>query len=320
MKAFKTSHCRRVLLIATTALIAAVSFYAATTAGEEEQYIVRRGDTISYLAFKMYGKYDDSILRMLKQRNRHIKNLDRLRPGQKLYFPALAGTKKRRRERLSASAGRAVLTYMTGEVLYKRKGRKLYDLARPNMTFRAGDAIQTGRNGRAELILDNKSVLRLDEHAQLTITELTFDQGRKKVRAGFKFSLGDVWVKVTRFFNKEESRFALEMPTAIAGVQGTTYSASVARDSSAVVRVFEGTVEVKPATAVSPQRRQVGPPRQIPGPQQISLAAWVHLVRSNQEIRIPRRGAPQPPRTFDPNDAGNWIVWNQQRDRDFAGQ
>lgn len=318
MRVSKKGIALRAALVIIVLAYCTAGFSAAT--GEEEQYVVRRGDTISYLAFKMYGKYDDDIMRILRQRNRHVKNLNRLQAGQKLYFPALAGATRRKRERMSASAGTAVLTYMSGEVLYKRKGRRVYDLARPNMTFRAGDHIQTGRNGRAELILDNKSVLRLDQHAQLTITELTFDQ-KKNVRAGFKFSLGDVWVKVTRFFNKKESRFALEMPTAIAGVQGTTYNASVAQDSSAVVRVFEGTVEVKPASATAgPQRRQIGPPRQIPGPQQISLAAWVHLVRSNQEIRIPKRGAPQPPRTFDPSDAGSWIVWNQQRDRDFAGQ
>jgi phage tail protein X len=57
-------------------------------ADEVLKILVRRGDTISYLSFKMYGMYDGQIAEILKKENPQVKDLDWIYVGQQLNFPA----------------------------------------------------------------------------------------------------------------------------------------------------------------------------------------------------------------------------------------
>ena len=54
--------------------------------------IVGRGDTISALTFRIYGTTSDNIVAMVKKANPHIKNVNRIRPGQRIVLPPIDQT------------------------------------------------------------------------------------------------------------------------------------------------------------------------------------------------------------------------------------
>jgi hypothetical protein len=135
--------------------------------------------------------------------------------------------------------------------------------------------------------------------------------------------VGSLWTRITKIFDRTP-QIETQFPTAIAGVQGTIYRAEVAPDSATNVRVYEGAVELKS----KPSRAQrtgpptpIGPPRQVPGPTEVSLETWVKLVRAYQEIRIAKNGRPGEPAPFTDRGAGlQWVRWNQARDRELDAE
>lgn len=280
--------------------------------------IARRGDTLSFLALRYYGFFDDSLQAVLAAAN-PAQDLHHLQPGDTLKFPVRAAGQPLP-EALKSVAASAVLTFMEGEVSYRRPQQNpAFVAARPNLVLRSGDEIKTGKNGRAELVLDNRSVLRLDANSHLRIEDLRRAGG---YQAKFEFAVGSLWTRISKLF-QQKPQIDVEFPTAIAGVQGTTYRSVVAPDSSTTVRVYDGAVEVRNSRTSGrsgpPQR--IGPPQQVPGPAQVSLETWIKLVRAYQEIHIARNGRPSDPRAFRDQGAElDWVRWNQQRDRELDAE
>lgn len=278
------------------------------------QITVRTGDTISFLAIRYYGFFNDSLLAVLTQANSN-KNLNALKAGDTVLFPPRAASSPKP-EMLKSEAASAVLTYFEGEVSYRRPHQSPAFLpARPNLVFYSSDEIKTGNASRAELVLDNRSVLRLDANSHLKIENLKREGA---YQAKFEFAVGSLWARISKLF-QQKPQIDVEFPTAIAGVQGTTYRSVVAPDSATTVRVYDGAVEVRgsqsPPRPTGPPQR-IGPPQQVPGPSQVSLETWIKLVRAQQEIRIAKDGKPSDPAAFRDQGAElDWVRWNQQRDR-----
>jgi hypothetical protein len=232
-------------------------------------------------------------------------------------------------EQLRTSATQAVLTFYEDPVRYRRGSSGNFMPVQPNLFLGPGDEIETRQKARAELVLDNRSVIRLSANSRLKITTLLRPEkqtaGARPLQAQFDLSLGSLWTRVTKVFNRQP-KIEVKFPTAIAGVQGTIYRAAVAADSTTNVRVYEGTVEVRGGGSLArPQRigppKQVAPPQQIPGPQAVPLETWVQLVRAQQEITIARNGRPSVPSRFTDHGADlDWVRWNQQRDRDLDAE
>jgi hypothetical protein len=297
----------------------------------QKTFIVRKGDTVSYLAIRYYGFFNDSLFIVLKAANSHLADLNRIFPGDKLIFPERLSPEPKL-EQLRTAATQAVLTFYEGPVRYRpAKAGNDGDFmpVQPNLFLSPGDEIETREKARAELVLDNRSVIRLAANSRLKITSLsrpsTVNAKAEPLQAQFDFSLGSLWTRVTKIFNRQP-KVEAKFPTAIAGVQGTIYRATVAADSTTNVRVYEGTVEVRGGGSLArPQPtgppRQVAPPQQIPGPREIPLEAWVQLVRAQQQITIARDGRPSTPSRFADRGADlDWVRWNQQRDRDLDAE
>jgi hypothetical protein len=283
----------------------------------KKSFVVRSGDTASYLAIRYYGFFSDSLYQVLKASNPHIADLNWIDPGDTLYFPPPKKTAAVvRREQLQSPATRAVITFLEGQVQYRARSGENFAAARPNLILLPGAEVTTGDKSRVELVLDDRSVLRLAAKSQLKIVSLTpsIEKGKPTgaSQASFDFSIGAVWTKVTKAMSRG-SRYELKLPTAVAGVQGTIYRASVAANGETAVGVYEGIVQVR---GVPPQR--VGPPVQVPGPTQVPFETWVRLVRANQELTVSAEGKPSEPRPLaDKPQDRQWINWNQQRDREL---
>jgi hypothetical protein len=328
---------------------------------EEVQLIqVRKGDTISYLSFKIYGMYDTRIEDLLRRENPRVKDLNLIYAGQQLRFPAPEAAremlldKPRRPEEpakgTEAKEGRSpkdrpaghetmpatqiraskgVITLLEGQVQVKKAGETEWSSARPNMILSENDQIRVLAKSRAELILDNQSVMRLSENTWLTMRKLEEEAATRKETASMRLSLGKLWTRTAKLFNPS-SRFDVTTPTAIAGVMGTVYQVRVAEDKSTDIQVFQGAVNVynpfPPAQPSLPGKgTQVGPPQEVagpgevPGPAVISREEWTSIIlRQFQQITVTDRDISRP-LTFDVTEQrqDEWVRWNEERDADF---
>jgi phage tail protein X len=321
---------------------------------------VRKGDTLSYLAFKTYGMFDPQISEILKKGNPEIKDIDLIYAGQQLIFPAPEEMKRRLAEKMEkptkpeaekeikealppqppalpppkvsetqVRAQKGVITFLEGQVEVKKSGEGQWSPARPNMILAENDLIRVQSQSRAELILDNQSVLRLSENTTLTLQKMEEEQAVKKENTRMELSMGRLWVKVSKLFNPA-SRQDVKTPTVIAGVQGTTYQLWVAGNQSTTIQVFEGAVNVynpfpKALPPVPGAPSQVEKPREIAGPQEVrgpspvSREEWTQIVlHQYQQITVTGRGTPQPT-AFNPGRErqSDWVRWNEERDTDF---
>ncbi len=313
-------------------------------ADENLKVRVRKGDTFSYLSFKIYGRFDSQIAEILKKENPQVKDMDRIYVGQQLNFPPPGDMGKKLGETSLAPmkpgppiplsetkvrVGKGVITYLEGQVQVKRAGENQWSPARPNMTLSENDQVKALSQARVELILDNQSVLRLSENSLLTLQKLEEDRTARKETARMEISLGKLWVRAAKLFNPA-SRYDVRTPTVIAGVQGTTYQVQVIGDRSTTIQVFEGVVNVynpfpgagpapgeKPAQVGKPS--EVAGPREVPGPTAVSREEWTEIVlHQYQQITVARGETPRPI-SFDPQKErqSDWVRWNEERDADF---
>jgi FecR protein/LysM domain len=321
---------------------------------------VRKGDTLSYLSFKTYGMFDSQIAEFLKKENPQIKDIDLIYAGQQLIFPPPEEIKRRLDEKMGKSAKRepereikesrssqppaspppkvsetqvraqkGVITFLEGQVEVKKSGEGQWGPARPNMILTENDLIRVRSQSRAELILDNQSVLRLSENTVLTLRKMEEEKAAKKENTRMEMSMGRLWVRVSRLFNPA-SRYDVKTPTAIAGVQGTTYQLWVGGNQSTTIQVFEGAVNVynpfpKALPPVPGTPSQVAKPREISGPQEVrgpspvSREEWTQIVlHQHQQINVTGRETPKPT-AFNPSRErqSDWVRWNEERDADF---
>lgn len=116
--------------------------------------------------------------------------------------------------RISDAEGAAEIT---------RQGAKEPELAAENTDVFAGDALETGEDGKLKVQLADGSVLTLAESTRFTLSESRFDAARGTRQSIFDLLAGKVRAEVARVANAAKSRFEIRTPTAVAGVRGTTY-------------------------------------------------------------------------------------------------
>jgi hypothetical protein len=226
-------------------------------------------------------------------------------------------------------AQKGVITYLEGAVQVKKSGEAQWTPGGPNMILGEKDQIRVPEQARAELILDNQSVLRLSGNTVLTLQTLEEEKGSRRENSRMQISLGRLWLKMGKLFNPA-SRCDVRTPTVIAGVQGTVYQLSVAGDQSTTIQVYEGAVNVyNPFPQVPPpvpgapaqveKPREVAGPQEVRGPTAVSREEWTQiLLHQYQQITVTGRGIPRAA-PFDPAQerSNEWVRWNEERDADF---
>jgi len=224
---------------------------------------------------------------------------------------------------IETADGDTVITMLEGEAfLVKDDLTRMRFLARGDY-LKQNDRVQTGRKSRIELKLPDESYIRFDEMTIFILKSAAFDQSQKQRNIDVTMVLGKLWAKVARFLNRKD-RFAVSAHTAVAGVRGTIYRMNVNPDNSAMVKVYDGEVEVsgrKPETAAMQLPRPGEPsvipgPRPIPGPHPVTMEQWTYIVGAMQQINIQPDGTPSEPFRFSAEaDRDDWVRWNMDRDR-----
>lgn len=140
-------------------------------------------------------------------------------------------------DRAQVAAKSAVLTFMYGDVQV-RHGIQGWSEAKLNETLKPGDAVKTGADARAEITLGNGGYVRVDENSHLLITYLQEDGVTR-----FKALMGGVWVTLEKALGGN-SRFEVEMPSAVASVKGTVFRCEVDEEGDSSTYVYDGEVDV----------------------------------------------------------------------------
>jgi hypothetical protein len=137
----------------------------------------------------------------------------------------------------------ATLTDFEGEVLFQKAGDKTWLPVEANMPLESGDRIRTGFNSSAEILIDDGSILKLEDNAKMELTGLYVDSATKKVKTRLYLAIGRLFSNIAQMMNRE-SRFDVQTPTAIVGIRGTEFVIELADAEETDVGVFEGSVYV----------------------------------------------------------------------------
>lgn len=192
------------------------------------------------------------------------------------------------------------VTLMEGAATRTPKGGEAVALAK-DAAIELGDTIEV-KSGNLKLVLTDESIIMLAPASKLEITEAEFEGQERK---GFKALLqsGSLWTKVKKALGG--GGYEVSTERAVAGVRGTIFRIDAdkmvtaakppkARKAS-IVRIVEGTVNIRPSamvaktsTAAAPPPKK-GPRVQVAGPTEVTSDEWEKKfvdLQQNQQIAV----------------------------------
>lgn len=306
---------------------------------------VKAGDSISYLSFKIYKKYDDNIVAQIKENNPEITDINTIFTGQRIRFPRLrlvlgepqktidkikkpviSGKKTEKPERKAIrvedklQTREAYLTYLKGQAKIRRFQTQKWKQIRKNARLGQGDKIRIGKDSKAEIITFDCDIIRLAANTELEISHLQKNPVKIIKKKSLFLSAGRMWNKAKSLFHSK-SEYTVRTPNAISGIRGTAYNIDVSSEMTTRIKTYSGTVKVwHPESKKSVQPGwKLTKPAPVSGPPTVSMQEWKEiLVKMNEELIITRQGASK--KTFDPKldeKHDDWIKWNKVRDKEF---
>ena len=135
----------------------------------------------------------------------------------------------------------AQFSLVKGAVYVIKQGKEENIPAQLKMQLFAGDKIITKSKSRAEITLDDNSIIRLKENATLEIQDLNLNTQTKEKKSISKILVGKLFAKVQP---QSSGRFKIITPTAVVGIKGTEFSVLINENNASEVKVFEGEVEM----------------------------------------------------------------------------
>ncbi|MBE2250244.1 MAG: FecR domain-containing protein [Myxococcus sp.] len=198
----------------------------------------------------------------------------------------------------SAEVGKVAL--LEGAATRTPRGGQAVALAKDS-AIELGDTIEV-KSGNLKLELTDESIIMLAPASKLEITEAEFEGQERK---GFKALLqsGSLWTKVKKALGG--GGYEVSTERAVAGVRGTIFRIDAdkmvtaskpprARKAS-IVRIVEGTVNIRPSAMVAKASTGAAPPPkkgprvQVAGPTEVSADEWEKKfvdLQQNQQIAV----------------------------------
>ena len=137
----------------------------------------------------------------------------------------------------------ATLVEFEGEVFIQKQGEEIWLPPEVDIPLEQGDKIRTGKDARAEILMDDGSMVKLEEESELTIKALSADYQKKSISASLFLFFGRMLSNVAKFTSRK-SRFDVHTPTLVAGVRGTEFIVETTDSEQTDVGVFDGKVAV----------------------------------------------------------------------------
>lgn len=114
---------------------------------------------------------------------------------------------------------KAVVTKVRGDVRIRNRGSITWHDAKVNEVLSTGDTIESKDDGNIEIKLDNNNVINIKPNSQLILQKLTQDLDSGDYENLLESNFGKIRAKVNKL--KDNSKFEIKTPTAIAAVRGT---------------------------------------------------------------------------------------------------
>jgi hypothetical protein len=217
----------------------------------------------------------------------------------------------------------AVVTMVDGKAHVYIKGQKTGSPLRKNDRVRKGQEIRVGDKSRLELRYPDGTFMRFAERSTIIMDDITYDGKTQSKKMRVDMIGGKLWAKVKRLVTAD-SKIEVKTVNAVAGVRGTTYRVNVNEDNSALIRVYDGSVDVAGVqrAAAQPSSKSLEPvpvegPHEVPPPyHEVTMEEWHVIVESFQQITISPQGVASKPEEFNlQQDLDDWVKWNQERDK-----
>ena len=320
------SLARKAITALPLSIVILSSFISYSAGAESPYYVVQPRDSISFVCFRIYGRFCPEMVNRLSVINKDLDDWNNLPEGQII---TLLTVREMDRAVPEDPQDLAAITFIKHPVRVRQGTETVLKEARLNMILAPNDFIEVETGGRLELMLSGARIIRLDEGSTLKIGTLNRDAKQSAVIGKFKFFLGRLWGKIlkSKFFRKKE--MYVETSTLVAGVRGTAYDLTLTNDQAATIRVFEGEVEIYNPLQRMPESgtisdfkepHRVAGPKRVKGPHRISEKQWDQIVlKQYQEITVTKEGISHPV-TFDheAERKAEWVRWNEARDVEAA--
>ena len=216
------------------------------------------------------------------------------------------------------------VSFPLGNVLVLSKGETRFRKATFNMPVKNGDKVETKKQSRCEITFNDGSIVRIDEQSIYTIEKAIITDDKKEVESSL--SIGKLWANLKKLIRGKDS-WKLKSPAAVVAVRGTVYRMNAGADSSTQVLVYDGQVDVRPATFGAGQSglgaapgppRQIQAPTQVAGPTQVSMRQWFEIIKAQQQIVVRPDGSyAKSDFNLQEDEKLDWVQWNKKRDAEM---
>ncbi len=216
------------------------------------------------------------------------------------------------------------ISFPLGNVLVLSKGETRFRKATFNMPVKNEDKVETKKQSRCEITFNDGSIVRIDERSIYTIEKATITDDKKEVESSL--SIGKLWANLKKLIRGKDS-WKLKSPAAVVAVRGTVYRMNAGADSSTHVLVYDGQVDVRPATFGAGQSglgahpgppRQIQAPTQVAGPTQVSMRQWFEIIKAQQQIVVRPDGSyAKSDFNLQEDEKLDWVQWNKKRDAEM---
>lgn len=217
---------------------------------------------------------------------------------------------------------KGLVTYTAGRVKKKPSNEDEWKNAAKDTTILSGDRLRTYQRSRAELELLKLDIIRMAPETIIDIVKL-YEETKSKIKeTQISLEKGDIWASVNK--KKDNAKFNISAPVAVAAITGTVLRMGVTADSMTTLKVYNGEVQITNAperTDLVPKTigvHEVPGPYEVPGPHEVSVEEWIYIVRNMQKIVIDNKGKVKEVGEFSKTDKDEmigWVKWNLERDK-----
>ena len=138
----------------------------------------------------------------------------------------------------------ATLTNFKGSVALQKPGDKIWLPVEKDMPVQKSNRLKTGPKSFAEILIDDGSLLRIEENSEIVLKEISAGFEAKRIESAIYLKLGKLMSKIAKFVNVR-SRFSVRTPTMVAGVRGTEFVVVVAQSGKTELAVIVGRVSAR---------------------------------------------------------------------------
>jgi outer membrane protein assembly factor BamB len=177
--------------------------------------------------------------------------------------------------------GRAVITFLSGEVSMKTSGD--WQPAEIGTGLTEAASLKTGTESLCELQLGSTALVRIAENTVVALNELTLEPRKSQVSIGM--IVGTVVCKVNALTTGE--RFQVSTPSAVCGVRGTEFVVNINDQNQLLLGVQKGQVAVLPPWAdFRVLRAELKEKADVIDPLVDQVNETARVVKENQQIVV----------------------------------